>query len=189
MNKKILIPIISVIILFFVFLLISILRYRSERPSFLETIPLFSQPTPKVTRTIVPTITTIPGVPNQTNLESIAKAKDSTKSLVEKNKIFDALPIREEDFSTSANIKTTINIYNLLYDPESALRVEIYGINYNNQDINSKDALAFKESFLKAKQFFSKYQVNLNSLQIIYGNRQYIQDTATYWVKTFKLLD
>lgn len=188
MNKKILIPLI-IIAVFLSILLISILQYRSQGSSFLQTIPLLSLPTPTPTATP----TTVPlraaaGIPVQTNIQEAIKGVDSTVSLIEKNKVFDALPIRVENFQTSQNIKSTINIYNLTSDPNSTIRIEIYNINYNNSELNGPDALAFKDSFTEVKRLLAPYQVRLKQLQIIYGNRQYIQDIATFWVKSFNLL-
>ena len=101
----------------------------------------------------------------------------------------DDLPIYIDNFVTGTKINTTINVYSLVSDPPTSVRIEIYGPNYNNAGLLSEDAKAFKASFEEIKKYLKSKKVNLSNLQIIYGNRQYIQDTATLWVKEFKLLD
>lgn len=186
-NKKITLPLIALGI-FLLFFLIGVIQYRLQGTSFLETIPLLPQrtPTPAPAR---PTGRPAPLTPKQTDIDAAISSIDDETSLNEKAKFSESLPVRINNFATSVGIKTTINIYLLESDPPSSVRLEIYGINYNDQGIEGKQAIAFKESFLKAKEFLVSKQVILKDLQIIYGNRQYIQDTATYWVKTFGLLN
>lgn len=188
MNKKIIFSLFSIVLLVAI-ITTGILQYRSQKTTITETVPLL--PIPKVTQTFKPIakITGIPGIPQQTNIQATTKQIADAVSLAEKNKFYDALPIRKEDFATSANIKTTINIYSFAYDPSSSIRLEIYGINYNLPEITGPNAVAFKESFLEAKKQLTSRGAIIKNLQIIFGNRQYIQDTASYWVKSFNLLD
>jgi len=126
-------------------------------------------------------------IPKEYSTSDVEKTKDSALSQAEKNKIISSLPIRIENFQTSQNIKTTINIFSSTYDPQSSLHIEIYNVNFNEPLIDGANAIAFKESFIEAKKRLEQKKVNTSNLQIIYGNRQYIQDTAQYWVKEFKL--
>jgi len=187
-TKKTLLPLIT-ILLFAVFVTLAILRYRSQKTTFLDSVPIIPTSSPRSLpqSDIEPTGT--PGVAQSVDTAAITKQVSDELSSIEKEKIYDSLPLRLENFSTSANLKTTINIYSLSFDPIASLRLEIYGPNYNDSLLTSPSAIAFKESFLEAKKRLVSKGVILSNLQIIYGNRQYIQDTATYWVGTFKLLD
>ncbi len=188
-NKKIIIPtiliILSVLVLYFIF--------RSKGTNtpnsfFLNTIPLLNKETNqnKINdeETIFPPIN-----PAQTNYQKVTTQITDQVSEIEKDKIVDDLPYRVENFVTGTKTNTTINVYELVTDPPTAVRVEIYGPNYNNAGLLSEDAKAFKASFQEIKKYFKTKKVNLNNLQIIYGNRQYIQDTATLWIKEFGLLN
>lgn len=183
MNKKILIILAVIAVILLVVLLV--LTFQKQKFVGPLTVPLI--PTPSVTVTPALQPVSESGIPPQTNIQKSISGLDNTISLNEKNKV-DTLPIRSDDFQTTQNLKTTINIYSFPYDPPSVLRIEIYGINYNNPELTGQDALAFRDSFLEVKKRLAPYGVDLKKLQIIYGNRQYIQDTATYWVKEFNLL-
>lgn len=188
MNKKILILFVT-LFLFFGLITLAIIQYRSQSTSLTETTPLIpTSVTPQAARPAAE-ITRSPGIPVQTDLQNVTKQIADEVSLLEKDKIFDSLPLRQENFVTSVGLKTTINIYSFAYDPDSSIRLEIYGLNYNDSTLTGSNAIAFKESFLEAKKKLLAQKVILKNLQIIYGNRQYIQDTATYWVSAFKLLD
>ena len=191
MNKKNFIPT-FIIVVFFFLIFVAILQYRSQRSTFLETVPLLitrSTATPSINDPHVFIKTQRLGIPKQTQIEAITKSGDIKIAIIEKNKIVDMLPIRVEDFSTWVNLKTTINIYSLSQDPMSVLRIEIYGINFNIPNLTGPNAVAFKESFLEAKRQLVSRGINMKNLLILYGNRQYIQDTASYWVKISSLLD
>jgi len=101
------------------------------------------------------------------------------------------LPLYSENFPTSVNISTTINIYTLPQDPNYLIRLDIYGINYHHSSTDetiNPHATAFKESFLKAKSLLEEKGVNLQSVYFIFGGRPYIQQTAQEWIKHFNLL-
>lgn len=188
MNKKILLAFITLIV-FAISVTLGILRYRSQKATVTETVPLIpSVSTPRVARPEIE-ITRTPDIPVQTDIQNATKHITEEVSLLEKDKVFDSLPLRQENFATSVGLKTTINIFSFPYDPISSIRLEIYGLNYNLSKLTDPNAIAFKESFLEAKKSLTSKGVVLKNLQIIYGNRQYIQDTATYWVSAFKLLD
>lgn len=130
-----------------------------------------------------------PTNPAQTNYKKIQSNIPDEVSEIEKDKIIGGLPIRIENLYTGTKITTTINVFSLPTDPLQSVRIEIYGPNYNNVGLLSEDAKAFKTSFEEIKKTFKDRGVNLKKLQIIFGNRQYIQDAATLWVKEFKLID
>lgn len=170
------------------FLVISLTKPKNPNSTFLNTIPLLNQ-----NATLAPTSTTnnfqSTNTPPQTNMDNVQNKVDSNLSSVEKEKILSILPTRIDDFKTSTALVTTINLYSLPTDPLESVRLEIYNLNFNNSLLTSTDAIAFKDSFIEIKKILLVRKVNLKNLQIIYGNRQYIQDTATYWVNSFKLLD
>lgn len=187
-NKKIIttVSIIGVIL----FVLISFLLQPAVKKAIVKlTVPILpTQPIPQITMPPIPPAVS-PVVPRQTNIDAIISKGDTAKSLIERNKISPDLPIRVDDYETSLKQKTTINIFTLPSDPKSIIHIEIYGVNYNHPETNQSDALAFKESFILAKKALTTRGININNLQIVFGNRQYIQDTATFWVETFKLMN
>ena len=101
------------------------------------------------------------------------------------------LPIYIKDFQTSVNITTTINLYILSSDPDYLIHFDIYGIDYQNQDVNEKtnpNVTAFKESFLYAKKQLESQNIDLRDLYFIFGGRQFIQQTAEIWINQLNLL-
>ncbi len=186
MTKKTVL--IASVIFFLLTVFYGVDTYNKNKKTINETVPLKNQTTPPKTNTIKNQQQVFYRVP-ETNVQQIANTQKSDNSVIEINKLTDLLPHRVENFTTSNNINTTINIYSSSSDPNSVIRIEIYNINYNNTDISGKDAIAFKDSFLEAKKFLIKNKINLKNLQIIYGNRQYIQSTANYWVKNLDLLN
>lgn len=188
-NKKTLIIIFTIILLsLVVFFTFQRNKNGESKSFFLNTIPLLNKETKKGNNeeenVIYPPIN-----PAQTNYQKVTTQITDQISEIEKDKLVDDLPYRIENFVTGTKINTTINVYELVTDPPTAVRIEIYGPNYNNAGLLSEDAKAFKASFEEAKKYLRSKKVNLNNLQIIYGNRQYIQDTAALWVKEFGLLN
>ncbi len=153
---------------------------NSDNPNsfFLNTIPLLNKES-KQNKNTEDDIIYPPINPVKTNYQKVAEKITDVVSEIEKDKLVDDLPYRIENFVTGTKINTTINVYELVTDPPTAIRIEIYGPNYNNTGLLSEDAKAFKASFEEIKKYFKTKKINLNNLQIIYGNRQYIQDTAT----------
>lgn len=98
------------------------------------------------------------------------------------------LPIYVEGFETSVGITTDINIFTVPGDLSDTLRLEIYNINYQNQDVEQPHAVAFRESFIQAKEELRKIDVDPAKVNFIFGTRNHIQKTANYWVTTFSLL-
>lgn len=123
-----------------------------------------------------------------TNLtEEKAKKAANYRTLVS-----DRFPIYLKGFSTSVGITTTINIYFLKDDDPSMMRLEIYGLSYMNKDEldpnNNPNIVAYKESFTKALSLIRDTGVDPKQLNIIYGDRPEIQETANYWVDKLGLL-
>ncbi len=188
-NKKIIIPIILIVILTIAIYLVNKSRNISSPSSFFQnTIPLFYKQ-PNDSKNVADEIIYPPINPIQTNYKNITVQTTNELSEIEKDKIASDLPIYIDNFTTGSKINTTINIYELVSDPPTSIRIEIYGPNYNNTGQLSEDAKAFKASFQEVRKILKAKKINLNNLQIIYGNRQYIQDTATIWVKDFGLLN
>lgn len=171
-----------------IFIVIRLTSPRGENSLFLNTIPLINKDSNiNTSPTPIPFEST--ETPPQTNFEKLKSNFETELSQKEKDKLSNILPLKFVDFKTSTSLSTDINIYSLPSDPEESIRLEVYGINFNNFNIASDDAIAFKDSFIQVKKNIASKNINFKNLMIIYGNRQYIQDTATYWVKEFKLLD
>lgn len=116
------------------------------------------------------------------------KVKDSTAG---KKKLADKLPIYITDYRISNGMKTTLNVYSIDGDPEYLVHIEIYGVNYEEQNTDpaqNPNVTAFVESFQEIKKQLSTRGVDLTKLYFVFGSREYIQKTAELWIKTFKLL-
>lgn len=188
LNKKYFKPLAIIILIILIgFLIVFLSKPSTPKSLFLNTIPFLNKKSTAPSATENQFRST--GTPQQTNIQAISSGVDKSLSKIERDKVATVLPIRIEDFQTSTPLVTTINLYTLPSDPTESLRLEIYGINYNNSEIQGDDAIAFKDSFLQIKKLLLTRKINLHNVLFIYGNRQYIQDTATYWVNQFKLLD
>ncbi len=185
MNRLTTIIIVS-LFFFFLFVGIGIYRYRSQTVSLDETVPLITKKSPQQRILEIPE--PAPGSKILTSTATQAGNISNNVSFAEKNKILDSLPYETESFQTSVGIKTAIIIESKTTDPISALRIGIYGINYADKNLNGKFAAAFRETFLKAREYLVGKGVNLQNLQIVYSDYQSAQDTATFWVKSFNLL-
>lgn len=189
MKKKTIYIILGILGAFFmIFVVIRISSPKGNNSLFLNTIPLINKDS-NITATPTPTPFESTGTPPQTNYGKLKNSFESDLSQKEKDKLSSVLPLKFVEFKTSTPISTDINVYSLPSDPPESIRLEIYAINFNNFNITSDDAIAFKDSFIQVKKNIASKNINFNNLMIIYGNRQYIQDTATFWVKEFKLLD
>jgi energy-coupling factor transporter transmembrane protein EcfT len=183
---KIIIP--TVFIFIFIIIIFWLTKPKDSKNFFINSVPFLNNNNSLPSTAPTETFKGV-GIPAQTNYKKVVDQITNEVSSIEKEKIIDILPIRINDFNSETQINTTINVFTLASDPPQSARIEIYGPNFNNSSLTGQDAIAFKNSFNEIKQIFTKNNVNLNNLQIIYGNRQYIQDTATFWVKEFKLLD
>ena len=128
--------------------------------------------------------------PVQTDISQLSKEITDTVAQKEKEKLVPQLPITTKDFPTSDGITTNFNIFSVDSEPSQVIHIEVYGINYNLSDssLDNPQAVAFIESFKQVKKILSEKGIDINKLQIIFGNRQYIQSTSEGWVKYFKLL-
>jgi hypothetical protein len=178
-NKKIII-LISLAV-FVILVIITINKSLTSKQS--TTKPLL----PLETSTGSKTKTYFPPTTDTSKLSQ--KVSDST-SQKEVDKIKDLLPIYIEKFSTSVNIDTTINVFQLKSDPKQVVHLEIYQVNYVLSEIKTENPnpTAFKESFVYIKNFLQEKGIDLNKMQIIYGDRNYIQTTSEYWIKALNLL-
>ena len=106
------------------------------------------------------------------------------------DRLYPDLPIYIESNETSVGITTTINIYRTVMDPWNLIRLEIYGPDYHHPVIDKDDPnmVAFKETFLKAKDILSAKGINLSELNIEYSTVPYVRDVAEFWVENLYLL-
>lgn len=108
-----------------------------------------------------------------------------------KQKLAPHLPIYIENFQTSVNLPTTINLYTLSTDPGYLIHFDIYGIDYQNQNSDptiNPHVTAFKESFLHAQQQLTQLNLNLKDLYFVFGGQEFIQQTAELWINSLNLL-
>lgn len=99
-----------------------------------------------------------------------------------------ALPIYLESFSTSVGINTAINLYTLPSDPASTVRFEIYGLSYLNSSLdNNPNAAAFQESFNHGLKLLEERGLDPTKLIFIYGDKEYVRETAASWVQELNL--
>ena len=117
-------------------------------------------------------------------------SQEVVSSIENISKLTDSLPIYEE-FETSVDIKTTINIYRIGLDPQYLIHIDIYGINYQNQELDEEknpEVTAFKESFNKAKELLQNRGVDIKEIYFVFGGKNYIQETAELWIEKLGLL-
>lgn len=120
-----------------------------------------------------------------TNFE---KVKTATAN---KTRLESSLPIYIKNFQTSNGIKTTLNVYTIPSDPPYLVHIEIYGIDFEDQNTskeNNPNVAAFIDSFQEIKRQLTAKGVDIHNIYFIFGQRMYIQETADLWIKTFGLL-
>ncbi len=128
--------------------------------------------------------------------ENIAGQVDMTSDKVitaieSKNKLKGSLPIYIESFKNSNGMLTTLNVYTIPSDPEYLVHVEIYGINFRNQDPSKEtnpNVVAFIDSFEQIKKLLATKGVDIHNIYFIFGQRTFIQETADLWIRTYGLL-
>lgn len=99
------------------------------------------------------------------------------------------LPIYIKDFKTSAGLTTTINVYTLEKDPEAAIYLEVYGVDYQNRFGDTKknpDALAYKESYDKAISEMKAKGIDPDKVDLVLGSKVLIRETAAYWLSQLR---
>lgn len=104
----------------------------------------------------------------------------------------DRFPIYIKEYKTSVDITTSIHIYYLSDDDPSIMRLEIYGISYlNKNELDPKknpNIQAFQESFQQALKLITEVGVDPQQFIFLYGDKDYVHNTATYWVDKLGLL-
>lgn len=102
------------------------------------------------------------------------------------------LPLYLDQFETSVGITTSINIFRGKSDPAEIVRLEITGLSYiNKNELNEQknpNITAFKESYLKAIEMLEGQNIDPKRLIFVYGTKDYVRNTARYWVEQLKLL-
>jgi len=106
--------------------------------------------------------------------------------------IKDKLPLREEEFQTSASITTSISISRNDNDPAEIVHLDINGISYINKneldETKNPNVTAFKESFQKAIEMLESQNIDPKRLIFSYSDRSYVRETANYWIDKLNLL-
>lgn len=149
------------------------LDLQTEKPSATFSLPPYSKPLENLAGEV------------DLNSEQITTAIES------KNKIKNSLPIYIKNFRTSNGLKTTLNVYTISSDPEYLVHIEIYGIDFNNPNISKEtnpNVIAFIDSFEEIKKRLATKGVDIHNIYFIFGQRQFIQETADLWIKTYGLL-
>lgn len=102
------------------------------------------------------------------------------------------LPLAMDDFKTSVGITTSINIFRGEKDLAEIVRLEITGLSYINKNELDKtknpNVVAFEESFRKAIEMLESQNIDPKQLIFVYGTKDYVRNTARYWVDQLKLL-
>lgn len=137
-------------------------------------------------------------LPNSNNITQL-RAELSNLSEVKRQEaiayydlVSDNFPIYYPDFRTSVGISTEIHIFHFEDDPLELTRFEISGLSYVNKneldESKNPNVTAFKESFQKGLSLLTEAQVDPKKLIFIYGDRDYVQSSASYWVDKLGLL-
>lgn len=105
--------------------------------------------------------------------------------------IIDKLPIYLPKFMTSTGIETSLNIAPHPED-SSLVYFEIFGLSYLNQKelnfVKNPNVLAYKETFLYGLNLLKELGIDYKKLIFVYGDKNYVQTTASYWVDKLGLL-
>lgn len=111
-------------------------------------------------------------------------------AVASKEKLKKSLPIYIKNFQTSNGRFTTLNVYTVSSDPDYLINVEIYGVDYRNNDASktNPDAIAFADSFNEIKRILLSKGVDIHNVYFLFGQRTFIQSTADLWIKAFGLL-
>lgn len=176
-NKKILAIIGLVLLIIFVFINSFYSRTKKQNTTF----PVLTDEQIKNNGVFTPAKTDISELPQ------VAPNRVAQK---EKDKVAPILPISVKNVSTSVGITTNINVFSIASEPSQIIHIEIYGVNYYLSDstTDNPQAVAFIESFNMIKKLLTEKGIKPENLQIIFGSREYIQNTSENWIKTFNLL-
>lgn len=136
-----------------------------------------------------PLVSSIPIETQRTELIDLSKEKRN-QAMIYVDSIENKLPLYLEDFATSVNINTSINIYRLNDDPAETVRLEIYGLSYLNQESDPKknpNVVAFKESYAKAITMLEGQNIDPKKLIFIYGDKEYVRIASEIWISKLGL--
>jgi len=130
--------------------------------------------------------------PTLDNTGNVDLGSDKIKTAIaSKTKLKDSLPIYIKSFKISNGMSTTLNVYTIPEDPPYLIHIEIYGIDFEDQNTSKEDnpnVIAFIESFQEIKRQLTNKGVDIHNIYLKIGQRPYIQATADLWIKTFGLL-
>jgi hypothetical protein len=153
-------------------LLVLVILFSPKSPPPEVTIP--SGPLPSTTRP------ELIDVPEDTRQESRSYREEVEKFL----------PLYLENFETSVGLTTTINIFVMPDDPKEVIRFEIYGLSYLNSDsspFTNPNVTAFQESYRHGLDAMRERGIDPSRLIFIYGDVEYVRETAGSWVEKFNL--
>lgn len=138
-----------------------------------------------------PAVTLAPSPQPRTELINLSQEKRE-RAIEYLTLISPRLPIYQESFRTSVGLTTSIRVYRLADDEPEVVRLEIYGLSYINKDEldvkKNPNVAAFKESYNQALSLMRQIGIDPKQLIFIYGDRQYVRATASYWVDKLHLL-
>lgn len=140
-------------------------------------------------RTSTPAPVPLPS-PYRPELQQVSDSK-RRESATYRESIKNKFPLYRDHIQTSVGITTTLNLYFLGSDPPEIVRFEIYGVSYlgrDNSEFTNKNITAFKETFTTGLTLLQDQGIDPTKLIFIYGDKQYVRDTATAWVIKYKLL-
>ncbi len=129
--------------------------------------------------------------PNNDDLSSFSPTELTTARSY-RNNIAGILPLHKNNFTTSVNIKTDINIYINNNDPIETTRFEISGLSYTNSETNpdiNPNITAYRESFNHGLQLLKDNEIVPNRMIFSYSDTNQIQNTAKTWINHLKLLN
>lgn len=189
-----------VIVTFIAIIILLVAQFSEKKPETPTTTP---SPTPKAgfSTTQTPAGETLPS-PISFDLPSYSQPPLDADGRVDrtlpevitavatKEKLKKILPIYIKNFKTSNGRITTLNVYTVSSDPDYLVNIEIYGVDYRNNDPSktNPDAIAFADSFNEVKRQLLQRGVDVHNIYFLFGQRAFIQSTADQWIKTFGLL-
>lgn len=96
------------------------------------------------------------------------------------------LPLVDENFPTSVGINTSIRLSRADFDLAEIVHLDINGLAYISKDEldekNNPNLTAFKESYLRAIDLLEGQNIDPKKLIFVFGDKQYMQTTALYWI-------
>lgn len=106
--------------------------------------------------------------------------------------VSDNFPFHLPKLATSVGINTEVYIYHAEDDPLEITRFEVIGLSYVNKNeldpSKNPNVTAFKESFQMGLSVLREAGIDPSKLIFVYGDKDYVQATASYWVDKLGLL-